>query len=366
MALPTLPKFEIPLQTQGVTTKNWYFFFQSIVNFFKSIALTVTDGTHSVDNVNQLKFIGGTVSGTSPDATVSITGISPIANNEVLGNISGGTANPIGLTQAQFTAIINQFTSSLAGDVPASGGGTANFLRADGTWAPAGGANVTPDTHPSSPTNWDDEFEFGSSIDTSGSRFSGANAWSWTNQGTATTSVSEGSLVFFSKTSSSGRDTSMVLQSLSGAGSTWTFTCKCQLDNVGVGPIAGMIVQGSGGYAFIGLISNGTGTISWRGQTLTNPTTLSATLFSTPNAAPWPSPGGTSSFSVYMQIQLTAASGGTLNFLYSVTGVPGSFLSLGSTPLSTLLTNVTNIGLFVDPEANGAFHAVYDWFRKTA
>jgi hypothetical protein len=38
------------------------------------------------------------------------------------------------------------FTSSAKGEVPASGGGTANFLRADGTWAaPAGGGGGIPE-----------------------------------------------------------------------------------------------------------------------------------------------------------------------------------------------------------------------------
>ena len=40
---------------------------------------------------------------------------------------------------------MNLFTSSLQGVVPASGGGTTNFLRADGTWAspPGGGGGIT-------------------------------------------------------------------------------------------------------------------------------------------------------------------------------------------------------------------------------
>lgn len=39
------------------------------------------------------------------------------------------------------TALLNAFTSGLKGLVPPSGGGTSNFLRADGTWAaPSGGA----------------------------------------------------------------------------------------------------------------------------------------------------------------------------------------------------------------------------------
>jgi hypothetical protein len=44
---------------------------------------------------------------------------------------------------AQATAFLNPATSALQGVVPASGGGTANFLRADLTWAaPAGGAGA--------------------------------------------------------------------------------------------------------------------------------------------------------------------------------------------------------------------------------
>jgi hypothetical protein len=41
------------------------------------------------------------------------------------------------------TAQLNVFSSSLKGLAPSSGGGTANFLRADGTWAtPAGGGDA--------------------------------------------------------------------------------------------------------------------------------------------------------------------------------------------------------------------------------
>jgi hypothetical protein len=44
------------------------------------------------------------------------------------------------------TTMVNNFTSSLSGTVPASGGGTTNFLRADGTWtaiAVPAGSNPT-------------------------------------------------------------------------------------------------------------------------------------------------------------------------------------------------------------------------------
>lgn len=46
-----------------------------------------------------------------------------------------GTGDPQDLTGTQATAILNTFTSALKGLVPASGGGTTNFLRADGSFA---------------------------------------------------------------------------------------------------------------------------------------------------------------------------------------------------------------------------------------
>jgi len=85
------------------------------------------------------------------------------ANNTVCGNITGSSnlprpTNPSaflgaagglngqiqynnagalgGLTDTEVTARINVFTGLLSGAAPASGGGTVNYLRADGTWAP--------------------------------------------------------------------------------------------------------------------------------------------------------------------------------------------------------------------------------------
>jgi hypothetical protein len=52
------------------------------------------------------------------------------------GRIATGTGNVEDLTAAQATAMLTPFTSSAQGVVPASGGGTTNFLRADGIFAP--------------------------------------------------------------------------------------------------------------------------------------------------------------------------------------------------------------------------------------
>jgi hypothetical protein len=51
--------------------------------------------------------------------------------------LSGG-----GDLSADRTLAVSDFTSGARGTVPASGGGTANFLRADGAWAPPGGGGT--------------------------------------------------------------------------------------------------------------------------------------------------------------------------------------------------------------------------------
>lgn len=69
--------------------------------------------------------------------------LASMANNTVKGNVSGGSASPSDLTTTQLTTLINAVTSSLSGAAPASGGGTANFLRADGTWTVPPGTGLT-------------------------------------------------------------------------------------------------------------------------------------------------------------------------------------------------------------------------------
>ncbi len=56
------------------------------------------------------------------------------------GNSTGATAAPADLTASQTTAMLDVFSSTLKGLAPASNGGTTNFLRADGVFAPPPGA----------------------------------------------------------------------------------------------------------------------------------------------------------------------------------------------------------------------------------
>ena len=68
------------------------------------------------------------------------------ASNRFIGRITSGSGDPEEITSTQATSMLDPFSSSLKGLAPASGGGTTNFLRADGTWAapPGGGGGGTP------------------------------------------------------------------------------------------------------------------------------------------------------------------------------------------------------------------------------
>lgn len=73
---------------------------------------------------------------------ITLARMANLAANSIIGNNTGAPATPLALTTAQTTAMLDTFTSSLKGLAPASGGGTSNFLRADGSWAtPSGGAD---------------------------------------------------------------------------------------------------------------------------------------------------------------------------------------------------------------------------------
>ena len=68
------------------------------------------------------------------------------SDDVILGNIAGAGGIVTELTGTQVTVLLDTFTDSLQGVAPASGGGTTNFLRADGTWAvPAGGGGEFTD-----------------------------------------------------------------------------------------------------------------------------------------------------------------------------------------------------------------------------
>lgn len=89
---------------------------------------------------------GGTVTSVAAGNGLDFTTITG-SGSAVLGTPSEltlSTSNAVTTTSHTHSLNIANFTSSTAGLAPLSGGGTTNFLRADGTWAaPSGGGTVT-------------------------------------------------------------------------------------------------------------------------------------------------------------------------------------------------------------------------------
>jgi hypothetical protein len=121
-----------------------------------NITLTYDDPTNTLTIASSGG--GGISDGDKGDITVSGSGATwtidsgvvtlakqaSLAANSIQGNNTGSPATPLALTGTQTTAMLDEFTSALKGLAPASGGGTSNFLRADGSWAaPSGGGGLS-------------------------------------------------------------------------------------------------------------------------------------------------------------------------------------------------------------------------------
>jgi hypothetical protein len=95
--------------------------------------LTLTDG-----GANSTATIGVATNG------ITFEKFQQITTDRFLGRDTAGTGNVEELTGTVATTLLDVFTSGAKGLAPASGGGTTNFLRADGTWTAPGGGGGAP------------------------------------------------------------------------------------------------------------------------------------------------------------------------------------------------------------------------------
>ena len=95
------------------------------------LALTDNGGTLSIP-LSEFGFLSTEVDG-DPANELQTLYTDDRASNEWI----------IGVTPAGNTLTLESFTSSLSGLTPGSGGGTTNFLRADGTWAAPPGSSIS-------------------------------------------------------------------------------------------------------------------------------------------------------------------------------------------------------------------------------
>ena len=113
--------------------------------------LNVADGANNYSHPNHTGDVSSTGDGATVIAALAVTSgkiADDAVGNDKLANMAfgtikarttAGTGNPENATGTEVTALLDTFTSGAKGLVPASGGGTVNFLRADGTFAAPGG-----------------------------------------------------------------------------------------------------------------------------------------------------------------------------------------------------------------------------------
>jgi hypothetical protein len=90
--------------------------------------------------------VGTAVSGAElATNTVGLSNLAQVATARILGRATASTGDVESLTGTQATTLLDVFSSTLKGLAPSSGGGTTNFLRADGTWTapPGAGSGIT-------------------------------------------------------------------------------------------------------------------------------------------------------------------------------------------------------------------------------
>lgn len=221
--------------------------------------------------------------------------------------------------------------------------------------------NVTPETHPSTAAAADDEFEAGTSIDTTGGRRTGATPWSWVNRGTATAIVSQGALVFTAPASSS--EAPRLLTQPLPAGSGATYRCK-MLDLVSASAdssYAGLAFYDAteGKAISVGVHALATG---WQLEVDKWPDFVTAPTAAYTSGV-YPTTGRVAHQPIWLEI---TTDGTTLRFLVSDSGVDGTFEEVFSETISTYLPTVSHVALLVDTSNSVPALAVYDLFRQIA
>lgn len=83
----------------------------------------------------------GSITVTIASGAVSLSKMANLAASRFIGRVTGSTGVPEAMTGTQATTLLDTFTTSLKGLVPAPGSASGLFLRDDGSWAAASGGS---------------------------------------------------------------------------------------------------------------------------------------------------------------------------------------------------------------------------------
>lgn len=107
--------------------------------------INVADGANNYTHPNHSGDVTSVGDGAQTIAADAVTNakLANMASSTIKGRVTAGTGDPEDLTGTQATTLLDVFTSTLKGLAPSSGGGTTNYLRADGSWASPPGTGLS-------------------------------------------------------------------------------------------------------------------------------------------------------------------------------------------------------------------------------
>lgn len=209
--------------------------------------------------------------------------------------------------------------------------------------------NLTPDTHPSSPTPYDDEFEYGTAFDTTGARRTSANSWTLTKtSGTTAPLVGQGAV---GADYSSGL-AALALQAVPGVDCTFVMKTKRRASTSNSTWCLTFYNSGNGKTLCCQLATSPTMVVqrgSFNTSTWVYTGSVNAYTASTITNVDQP---------IYFRLRL---SGTTVYFGFSGSGQDADWLEPYNEAIATWLGGLTHVGMFIS-----ASTGIVDWFRRTA
>ena len=320
----TIPTFNTKLTVKDTTSREWYFFWQGLYQKIQSLSGLVPTGVTPGSYTNT-------------NLTVNADGLITAASS----GTGGGAVTSVGIASSTLTV-----TGS-----PITGAGTITV-----NIPPSGVSNVTPDTHPTSPTVYDDEFE----------ETTLPSKWSWFNQGTFSYTLADGALVLAGSTSA-GISVASLEQTLP-AGS-WKFAAKLTAYNfAGSGPTGAFVLRNSttGNLLVFGLGVAGSAGFDYYVQEFTSGTAFSTTAYhlASGGQAPYQSFfNNMTSFPNYLEIGYDQPSN-SYSFFISNLGYPSTYVFQFNQAATTFLGAADKIGLGFDNNSATQATVIYDWFRR--
>lgn len=234
-----------------------------------------------------------------------------------------------------------------------SAGQVLTYSVSSGNWeaaAPAPQPLNLPDVPPGSADPSDDEFD-GASLDTAGTRTSGAFPWAWNNQGSATATQMGGQLHLEIPSGGTG-----VIRNVEQVAPTapWRFRMKMLQGLLTESNYQhmGMVVRNSSTGKLVTFCQSYSSGFKLENHRWNSPSSYNATNFST---------AGSGHIPLYLEIE---SDGTTLTFRRSVSGFDNTFVTYGTETISSFLGSVDRIGIFAIVDNPGSI--LVDWFRRMA